>query len=55
MEQNNIYFSQTNTKRVTSMGRFDVIIYLNVLLSLSCLVFISVATVTGRGEGGGQV
>ena len=42
--RNNTHFSQTDTKPITSVGRFDVIIYLNILLSLSCLVFISVAT-----------
>jgi len=42
--QSNIHFSQTDPKRVPSIGTFDVIIYLNILLPLSCLVFMSVAT-----------
>jgi hypothetical protein len=42
-EQSNIHFSQTDTKRVFSIGSLDLIIYLSTLCSLSYLVFISVA------------
>ena len=45
--RNNTHFSQTDTKPITSVGRFDVIIYLNILLSLSWGFHFSSNTVSG--------